>query len=125
MGMFDNIQVELPLPGLSETAKPNFQTKDLNCYMDQYRIDGDGFLWRQEYEIEDHSDPMAEGIRSLIGKLTRINKRWARDGHTGEIRFYESDKETGEWFEYSVYLELGRVVRGPNRILPPPPPPSR
>lgn len=45
MGMFDDIKCEYPLPGTPlALIVPNFQTKDLECSLDQYEITEDGRL---------------------------------------------------------------------------------
>ena len=46
MGMFDTIRFDAPLPGipLPEGVEPEFQTKDLDCYLENYTVNVDGFL---------------------------------------------------------------------------------
>lgn len=114
MGMFDNVEVLVALPNLPADAKPDFQTKSLACFMEDYRIDEAGRLWVQKYDIEDRSDPNATGIMRLAGSMTRINQRWVPFSYTGEVRFY--DMIGGEWYEYSAYFENGLLVRGPTRV---------
>ena len=118
MGVFDNIIVEYPLPGLLDRGWDwDWQTKDTPAqFMDVYKIDGDGELWHQAYEIEDQSDPNAEGIRRFVGTMTRVNKRWeAVPTFTGTIRFYDGDASSWHqklrgWWEYEAVLLDGMVV---------------
>src|ERR1044072_492742 len=116
MGMFDYIRCEAPLPlpdGFSldcvdDDGRGPFQTKDTpNQFMDQYVIRSDGTLWVEEYDVEDHSDPKAEGIMRIVGCMTRVNKRWVRlYDPKGEIRFYTSlgINHTG-WIEFSALVK--------------------
>ena len=117
MGMYNNIEVKLALPGLREGFSPEFQTKDLEPnLLDLYRIDADGALYRQAYDIEDQSDPTKPGLLQFVGAMTRVNKRWERTSYTGEVRFYDNDTDTNTWYEYSTYFERGQLVRGPHRL---------
>src|SRR5689334_23005074 len=60
MGMFDDITVRYPLPGLPPDHDGEFQTKSLECVLAQYLIDEHGGLWHQgeavkyDGEIEFH-----------------------------------------------------------------------
>ena len=46
MGMFDTLYCDLDLPGLGKFDK-KFQTKDLYCCLDTYRITKEGKLVRE------------------------------------------------------------------------------
>ena len=51
MGMFDYLSCEVPLPdGATSADKPPFewQTKDLICYLEKYRISKDGRLMQDK-----------------------------------------------------------------------------
>jgi hypothetical protein len=110
MGLFDYIRCKLP-------GVPDFryQTKDTDAqWCDDYEIREDGTLWHEAHDIEDRSDPNAEGLLRLVGCMTATNKRWERDLMTGEIRFYTyTDQKdiNGSWIEFSAYLENGVVMR--------------
>lgn len=74
--------------GLSDKIKYDghiYQTKSLRCVFDNYEVRDDGTLWREEYDIEDRSDPSAEGLAALFGVMTQTNKRWERDDFTGSV----------------------------------------
>jgi hypothetical protein len=113
MGMFDYIICKYPLPieGLHNQV---FQTKsmDEDPSLEHYEIREDGTLWREEYEIEDRSDPSAKGMERFIGMGTRVNLRWfAMNDFAGEIRFYTvlDDKDSRRWVEMSAIFENGRT----------------
>ena len=108
MGMFDNIKCDYPLPD-SPPADLDFQTKSLECGLDNYSIRADGTLWVQKYDIEDRSDPNAEGWRSLAGSMTRVNQRWEQvKGFRGQVVFY--DFRNGVEWEFSALFNDGKVI---------------
>ena len=107
MGMFDYLQCHYPLP-IKGANNLKFQTKDTDAqFLDNYEIREDGTLWHEIYDVEDRSDPNADGIMALVGKMTRINSRWERDMMTGEIRFYAHRGE--DWLEFSAYFVGGEL----------------
>ena len=111
MGMFDWVQCEYELP-MEDAPLSGWQTKDTPAQrLDTYRIDKNGLLWGQEYDVVDRSDPNAEGWRRIIGMCTRENIRDVRCNMTGEIRFYTSRKVDGdkEWIEFSAYFKDGEM----------------
>lgn len=90
MGMFDELKCEYPL-GHPPSEGLTFQTKSMDCNLDKYRIDKNGALWIERYDIEDRSDPNAKGVARLFGSLSRVNKREERlSDFSGEIDFYMS-----------------------------------
>ncbi len=108
MGMFDNVICEYPIDA---PGGMNWQTHDTpSQFCDSYKIDADGHLWREDYDIEDRSDPNAEGIMALAGCMTPVNKRWVRvESFRGEIRFYgTANYET--WWEYSALFDAGKLL---------------
>ncbi len=107
MGMFDDLVIEGDLhPDVS--AGSRWQTKSLDCGMDYYKLDVNGQLWREEYDVEDRSDPNAEGIMRLAGALTRVNKRWVKSDWTGELYFYNGIPGNG-WVECKAIIVRGRL----------------
>jgi len=110
MGLFDYLRCEIPLPAVGCEGY-EFQTKDTpSQYMENYVIRADGSLWVEEYDIEDRSDPKAEGLQAICGMMTRVNERWtACDSFTGEICFtkYEDDYSTHVLF--SSYFDDGKL----------------
>ena len=82
MGMFDDIYCDLELPGLGKTDK-SFQTKDLYCCLDKYRITEEGKLFR-EYDSHDEEDKKEIPFH-------------------GFIQFYEGD---GDWNNNYIWIEF-------------------
>ena len=97
MGIYDHVHCEYPLPGLDDPTRIEFQTKSLDTFFDNYRITADGKLEIEEYDVEDRSDPNAEGIARFIGSATRIPKDWKPVDFTGVVNFY-GDVNTGNMF---------------------------
>jgi len=96
MGLFDEIVCEYPLPDWPEGEEPSFQTKDLDCLLERYRITADGRLLTSRYRRG------AEDTES-------------RELHTechGYLVFYASLERNGEreWFEYRAKFTDGRLV---------------
>lgn len=110
MGLYDTlVVVDYPLP--DGIKRPDFQTKDLNCWLDHFELRADGTLWIQQYEIEDQSDPNAVGWARFAGSLAHVNKRWERYHHTGTINFYDWDKESKQMIEFVGHFRDGKVFR--------------
>jgi hypothetical protein len=135
MGMFDSLQVQIPLPGLEDSSSIKFQTKDLENCLEVYRITPDGVLEIEEYDVEDRSDPNATGLSRIIGMATRIPTGWRAVDYSGNVTFY-GDKNSGElfliypdgrvnilgadgveearpaaeWFEYTATFDHGRIL---------------
>ena len=107
MGIYDNIHCEYPLPGLDDPTKIEFQTKSLDTFFDNYRITAEGKLEIEEYDVEDRSDPNAEGIAKLFGCMTRIPQGWKPVEFTGIVNFY-GDANSGNLFLVS-FGEEGKV----------------
>ena len=108
MGMFDTVECrysEMP----KEHQKLDYQTKSFHNAMDLYVIDKDGCLYHEDYDIEDKSDPNAEGLERLIGCMTKVNKRLVHlKDYTDTIFFYGFTKE--KWVEYKVQYTEGTLT---------------
>jgi len=104
MGMYDDLRVLYPLPdGIPNDLE--WQTKSLECALDNYEIREDGTLWHELYDTEDHSDPNAEGLLKFAGMWARVNERWVQDFPTKEIIFWA--KWNGKWINFSAYYFQG------------------
>ncbi len=110
MGMFDELRCHYPLP-IEGTNGLLFQTKDTDAqFLDLYEIREDGTLWHETYDIENKSQPNAEGVVSIAGSLLRVNKQWKREHVTGEIRFYAtSGSDDSGWLEFSAHFVDGHL----------------
>lgn len=109
MGMFDYIRCEYPMPATGANDL-EYQTKDTpSQFMDLYLIRADGSLWREEYDIEDQSDPNATGLDALVGCATRVNKRFVPFDLTGGVAFSYYDPASRELVEWSSYFLNGKL----------------
>lgn len=86
MSAFDELRCHYPLP-IKEAQTRVFQTKDLDCYQENYTLHEDGTLWKTHYDVEDRSDHTAVGLRRLLGAATRVNPREVFEPFTGEVSF--------------------------------------
>lgn len=89
MGMFDTIYCEMPLEQPDEFAVDEttaFQTKDLDCLMNDYRIDEDGYLQLALYRPSTLVVTAEEAARSP----------WLVEGEEWGGR-----EKTGEWKDYT------------------------
>lgn len=94
MGMFDTIRCEYPLRD-KQFQKESFQTKSLECLLDEYKITKRGRL-------------------VLVGSGRRNKSDQIVDTeHHGDIRFYtsvgERDDGSYEWVEYEARFTEGTV----------------
>jgi hypothetical protein len=118
MGMFDEVICEYPLPDDLDFEDHPFQTKDLNCNLDQYTLTHEGKLVLSRI-CGDHFDPGC-GIRT--GNEIDVN-------YTGTITIYtylDSEIQIASigyhgkpaWYEYNVTLVDGYLVKiEPNHDL--------
>jgi hypothetical protein len=99
--MFDDITCEAELPD-GVTVPRDFQSKDLDCLLDHYRITADGELWLLRYELVPYK---GEDRFSLFD---RRNERWERveDFHD-DLRFYGG--VGGAWHEYVARFTNGKL----------------
>ena len=105
MGMFDEVRCHYPLPVAGANAL-EYQTKFSDFpNLDQYEIREDGTLWVEEYDIEDRSDPNADGLMRIVGCATRVNKRSVPFDHTGQMEFGTGMR--GEWLEFCALFDAG------------------
>jgi hypothetical protein len=94
MGMFDTIHCEYPLPD-ARHQDLEFQTKDLECFLDHYTITREGRLVQQATK------------RGWGGADLDHDVEWPLHG---DIRIYTSVKaEETSWIEYVVRFTHGRV----------------
>lgn len=92
MGMYDVVKCEYPLPDGHNPTGEEYQTKDTPAQLlDTYRIAADGRLEHELYDIEDQSDPKAEGVERIFGMMTRVNKRFEGVSFHGALVFYTSN----------------------------------
>ncbi len=116
--MFDEVRVEVGLPD-GYTGR-HFQTKDLDCGLDHYRISAEGRLLVEDYEL--HVLP-ADPAKTFSPPFRRESKGW-RDTHFhGILNFYASPPPLGHrlgeggrrghvdsWHEYDAEFTDGQLV---------------
>lgn len=105
MGLFDTIYVKKKLPLPKEVSKlkidwkkHDFQTKDLECLMWEYKINSKGQLFISQKETEWVEDNSIFG-----GYINTISEKWVKSSHTGNVFFYTSVCSNPEQKENSLY----------------------
>jgi hypothetical protein len=93
MGMYDTIYSRIALPDCDLPPEADYQTKDLDCFLEHYLIDTDGRLLRCRSIAEDPLDPSG-----------------AEDTHYhGDLRF--GTTEPGDrFYEFVARFTDGRLV---------------
>jgi hypothetical protein len=98
MGMYDIIRTNHPLVRPGE-----YQTKDLECGLDEYKFREDGSLvCTYRFGADEHT------VRPIT--------------LTGEVCFYTDFRDGTGWHEYSAYFSRGKLIHleqlsPPNREL--------
>lgn len=104
--MFDYLKCEFPLPLTQYNGLDlSFQTKDLGSFMDDYKIDNQGLLWRK----------LTGGLFGEdIDPNTAVADPWEVSSYTGELTFYTSvDKKLNlphEWIEFNAEFMEGLLL---------------
>ena len=110
MGMFDTLKVETKIPGFSEIPNVEFQTKSLDCALENYVITNNGELYKEVWEhrwIEDET-------HFLGGYDYRVPDSYRREYLTdyhGDIIFYEGKSNSGVWRDYTARFTEGKLTR--------------
>lgn len=111
MGLFDTVEVELPLPPHNKVlAKKEWQTKDLGCTMSHYKIDKNGKLWKYNPK----PDTIEWELRYENKRSPKSFKRkYFAYNFTGQICFYTDTIKTtlnpDGWLEYKALIYNGKV----------------
>ena len=95
MSLFDTIQCDYPLPD-PEFQQEEFQTKDLDCLLNRYRISADGRLWR-----------LPRGIAFLGDDPSPDPAKREDTNYHGEFSFYANTPK--KWVEYRVCFTRGTL----------------
>lgn len=96
MGMFDYIKCEYPLPdGFGQGRDISFQTKDLECAMDTYVIDEEGFLNLEKWGVRDLPATQHRKSTGILNAFwdahERVFEGLEKVDYTGEVEFYYSN----------------------------------
>lgn len=121
MGMFDTVTWEDDRPYTQEMADAGlnkgvqgFQTKDLDCAMQYYVVQG-GKLYLQKFKHEEWvpGDPKAKSLMDRIGYLNRHDPYLDPVKLTTTIQMYDYrqsvDNRWDCWIEYEVIFNEGIV----------------
>ena len=113
MGMFDTIYIEkkLPLPAVVKDLKIDwkkeaFQTKDLECLMNLYKVNRSGQLLTLSQDREWVEDNSRFG-----GYFNTISERWIKSNHTGKILFYTTvcsnpEQKENDFFDFTPQNQI-------------------
>lgn len=111
MGMYDTIQVQMKIPGYSEIPNNEFQTKSLDCTLDNYVITTNGELYKESWEykwIDDETQPYFKGYSE---KIPESYRREYLTTYHGDIIFYSSKKVGDMWRYYFARFTEGKLTR--------------
>jgi len=121
MGMFDDVTCAYPLPmpeDLGELTQEqiqnaSYQTKNLANCLDRFRIDKDGFLWREKVDgYHEEGDPKAKSIMGRLGRFVETSRNWRKEIITCTVDFYEffTQQESNDyWVEYQACFVDGKL----------------
>ena len=113
MGMFDTFFIEkkLPLPAVVKDLKIDwkkeaFQTKDLECLMNLYKVNRSGQLFTLFQERE-----WVEDSGRFGGHLNTISERWIKSNHTGKVLFYTTvcsnpEQKENDFFDFATKEQI-------------------
>ena len=104
MGMFDYVRIAFPLPD-EIVQHVEFQTKDLDCLLDEYRITKDGKLELLVYDTV----PVPDSDAIFGYHMERFNERWQPWDFHGDLVIYTYGLD-GRFYEYVVHFVEGEVA---------------
>jgi len=121
MGMYDDISVAESLPysdemlalGLNTNVR-SFQTKDLDCAMARYYIQGRKlFIEKYKKETYIEGDKNSKNIFDRIGYLDRQEPYLEQVFHHGEVYFYDFTQDVNDkydcWVEFKAVFNKGEL----------------
>ncbi len=122
MGLFDSITIKdynLPQPPAEEikyyTPETEFQTKDLNEGMGEWKIDGAGYLWEKRTKwTYPEPPPNPKSFLDSYVYPEQVSSSWEQSFITSTLNIYTSQwDEIGDhdyWIEYDIVFIKGRVA---------------
>ncbi len=99
MGMFDTIEVRVPLPDGWDPTGKELQSKSLDCLLDHYTITEGGLLLRREGWLR-QENPWLDPVEEIVP-------------FHGDIVFYGTEdypRIDSTWHEYVARFTDGRLV---------------
>jgi hypothetical protein len=110
MGMFDTLKVQLKIPGFAEVPDVEFQTKSLDCALENYVITNNGELYREKWDY----NWITDDTHFLGGYEHKIEGSYRREyltNYHGDIIFYEGKSVDGRWRDYTARFTEGKLTR--------------
>ena len=108
MGMFDEVQSEVPLP---DHYSGPLQTKDFDCILTTILIRRDGRLMinDQKFEVVPLNErPFPDHARlRFFGSFRVVEESWRDLNYHGDFEFYGSDRATGKLHRYRARYTHG------------------
>lgn len=119
MGLFDDIRVEYPIPGIEPFDD---QTKELECYQYRYKIDAGGRLLMEKWEYvdktpEEKAAEEAEALFLPVLSKKRVNPRWEPEPYTGSLTLEPEGSTVVLWLVDGVVKDC--VVKPDVPVAPP------
>ena len=126
MGMYDEIRCEYPLPhsGYRVLTGHTFQTKSLECCLNNYTITADGLLILHkvrgervpEEERPYYGTPEWDNLRCRVaGSIRTVPVGDEEIAYHGDIHFYDDfgvrEETIRVWIEYKARFTEGRLSR--------------
>ncbi len=99
MGMFDYIQCNFPLP--DGNKRDDFQTKSLDCLMQNYVITENGQL--QVEVIHWETTLIEHKLKKMVDCVNYVNL-------TGIVNYYGGHDSNGVWCNYEAKFTEGKLV---------------
>lgn len=121
MGMFDWVECKYPIPELEGLKfEKDFQTKSFENFLECYRIDSDGQLWRRfvSYEQTPEEERPYYGTDnwpklSFVGSIRAVkdSEKWERWPWHGSVDIYTSvtNDEERDWVDIYFLFDSGKV----------------
>jgi hypothetical protein len=120
MGMFDEVRIKFNLAEkYGHLQNLVFQTKSLDCLLDKYLIDSDGYLEKQDIEYVDVPEekrpfwgkpewetPFGKFIGCMESSYTESKKCT----YTGEIRMYCYDERQKIDCDIITFFDNGKMI---------------
>lgn len=120
MGMFDYIKFECDLPEAIEPYKnQEWQTKSLDCHMDEYVVGKEGQLFKDIYDYIEvpEKDRMFYGkpewdkgiLYQLAGARKAVFSNSQKSNYTGEVESHSWDKSTQKMSRFVSVFVHGKL----------------
>lgn len=111
MGLYDRLEIELPLPDPDAQDIEEWQTKSFDhSYLRNYKITTDGRLLLQVGHYEDCLNRDTKDTNTILGMLKFVPESWEDINYHGWINFYSTTSDH-KWIEYEAKFTDGNCVQ--------------